>query len=276
MQTNNIKDLQDLCNLSNSSVGVEAISTDKPKYSSSVEDLNNYELIYIIEGECTCEVSHLPKTTISKGDCILLKVGSKIKLSLLNNQTTIFYKIKAFGIQFSFFLQQIENLKNNIIFNIGQNVVIEGIIQNMIQIANENKKGAEILLDTSIFHILGIINYKTLNYNDREAPIVEKINTAKEILRNDVEAKISPEDIAHQLEISYSLFRREFRNFVGVSPSQYQMDIRLQRAQELLVTTNQSIAHIAEVLGFTDTAQFSTFFRKRQNITPREYRKKNR
>ena len=55
----------------------------------------------------------------------------------------------------------------------------------MIQIANENKKGAEILLDTSIFHILGIINYKTLNYNDREAPIVEKINTAKEILRNE-------------------------------------------------------------------------------------------
>ena len=48
MQTNNIKDLQDLCNLSNSSVGVEVISTDQPKYSSAIEDLNNYELIYII------------------------------------------------------------------------------------------------------------------------------------------------------------------------------------------------------------------------------------
>ena len=162
------------------------------------------------------------------------------------------------------------------VIQFGEGGFLRGFVDWMIQIANENKKGAEILLDTSIFHILGIINYKTLNYNDREAPIVEKINTAKEILRNDVEAKISPEDIAHQLEISYSLFRREFRNFVGVSPSQYQMDIRLQRAQELLVTTNQSIAHIAEVLGFTDTAQFSTFFRKRQNITPREYRKKNR
>ena len=197
-------------------------------------------------------------------------------MSLLNNQTTIFYKIKAFGIQYSFFIQQIEILKNNTIFSIGQNVVIEGIIQNMIQIASDNKKGAEVLLDTSIFHILGIINYKTLNYNDREAPIVEKINTAKEILRNDVEAKISPEDIAHQREISYSLFRREFKNFVGISPSHFQMDIRLQRAQELLATTNYSIAHIAGILGFTDTAQFSTFFRKRQNMTPREYRKRNR
>ncbi len=276
MQTDNITDLKDLCSTSRSSIAVEAISIEKPKYTSTVEGVNNYELIYITEGECTCEISHNAKTTISRGDCILLKSGSKIKLSLSNNQTTIFYRIKALGIQFSFFIQQIDTLKNNTIFNIGQNVVIEGIIQNMVQIASENKKGAEVLLDTSVFHILGIINYKTLNYHDREAPIVEKINIAKEILRNDVEAQISPETIAHQLEISYSLFRREFKNFVGVSPSQYQMDIRLQRAQELLVTTNHSIAHIAEMLGFTDTAQFSTFFRKRQNITPREYRKRNR
>jgi hypothetical protein len=83
MQTNNIKDLQDLCSASSSSIAVEAISTDNPKYSSSVEDLNNYELIYIIKGECTCEISHQPKPTISKGDCILLKVGSKIKLSIV-------------------------------------------------------------------------------------------------------------------------------------------------------------------------------------------------
>jgi transcriptional regulator GlxA family with amidase domain len=63
---------------------------------------------------------------------------------------------------------------------------------------------------------------------------------------------------------------------MGTSPAQYQMDIRLKKAQELLTTTNHSITKIGETLGFSDTAQFSTFFRKRQNITPREYRKKNR
>ena len=63
---------------------------------------------------------------------------------------------------------------------------------------------------------------------------------------------------------------------MGTSPAQYQMDIRLKKAHELLTTTNYSIAKIAENLGFSDTAQFSTFFRKRQNMTPREYRNNNK
>lgn len=54
------------------------------------------------------------------------------------------------------------------------------------------------------------------------------------------------------------------------------MDIRLKKSQELLTTTNYSIAKIAEMLSFSDTAQFSTFFRKRQNMTPREYRNKHK
>ena len=63
---------------------------------------------------------------------------------------------------------------------------------------------------------------------------------------------------------------------MGTSPAQYQMDIRLKKSQELLTTTNYSIAKIAEMLSFSDTAQFSTFFRKRQNMTPREYRNKHK
>ena len=95
-------------------------------------------------------------------------------------------------------------------------------------------------------------------------------------MRNDATAKISPEEVANRIGISYSLFRRIFKENMGTSPAQYQMDIRLKKAQELLTTTNYSIARIAEKLGFTDTAQFSTFFRKRQNMTPREYRNKFR
>ena len=68
------------------------------------------------------------------------------------------------------------------IVNIGQNVIIEGIFQNLIQVQKDQKKGAQALLATSIFHILSVVNFKILNYNDRENPILLKINEAKEIL----------------------------------------------------------------------------------------------
>jgi transcriptional regulator GlxA family with amidase domain len=177
-------------------------------------------------------------------------------------------------LQYTLFLEKVNLFQQEQIVNIGQNVIIEGIFQNLIQVQKDQKKGAQALLATSIFHILSVVNFKILNYNDRENPILLKINEAKEILRNDIEAKISPEEVAERIGISYSLFRRIFKENVGTSPAQYQMDIRLKRAQELLATTNYSIAKIAGLLGFTDTAQFSTFFRKRQNMTPRDYRNK--
>jgi AraC-like DNA-binding protein len=272
----NDETLKELYTTTCSSVSIVALNSNNPHYYSTLEEANSYEIIYITEGECECELTNNPKTILKKGDFLLLRAGLTIKLTCDTNHNTLFYNIKISGIQYTFFIKQIKILQNSTIFSIGTNVAINGIIQNMIQILNENKNGSQALLSTSTFHILGIVNYKVLNYNEREAPILAKINTAKEIICNDIEAKISPEEIANQLKISYSLFRCEFRKFVGISPSQFQMDIRLQRAQELLTTTNQSISHIANTLGFTDTAQFSTFFRKRQNITPRDYRKKNR
>ena len=200
--------------------------------------------------------------------------GQKAVFTPSKNKKTAFFHASVSGLQYTLFLEKLNLFQQEQIVNIGQNVIIEGIFQNLIQVQKDQKKGAQALLATSIFHILSVVNFKILNYNDRENPILLKINEAKEILRNDIEAKISPEEVAERIGISYSLFRRIFKENVGTSPAQYQMDIRLKRAQELLATTNYSIAKIAGILGFTDTAQFSTFFRKRQNMTPRDYRNK--
>lgn len=255
---------------------IEPHSSESYIYTSELTDPNNYEFFYLIEGSGLCQISNQSPHTIEAGCFAMIKPGQKASFTPSKNKKVVFFHISVVGLQYTLFLEKVNLFKQDQIINIGQNVIIEGIFQNIIQIQKEQKKGAKALLTTSIFHILSIVNYKTLNYNDRENPIINKINEAKEILRNDVTAKISPEVVAERIGISYSLFRRIFKENVGTSPAQYQMDIRLKRAQEILTTTNYSIAKIAEILGFTDTAQFSTFFRKRQNMTPREYRTKFR
>jgi AraC-like DNA-binding protein len=243
-------------------------------FSSEIKNSNTYEFIYITEGEGVCNISNQPKQTVATGCFAMIRPGQKAVFTPSKNKKTAFFHASVSGLQYTLFLEKVNLFQQEQIVNIGQNVIIEGIFQNLIQVQKDQKKGAQALLATSIFHILSVVNFKILNYNDRENPILLKINEAKEILRNDIEAKISPEEVAERIGISYSLFRRIFKENVGISPAQYQMDIRLKRAQELLATTNYSIAKIAGLLGFTDTAQFSTFFRKRQNMTPRDYRNK--
>ncbi len=238
-------------------------------------NINSYDFVYITEGGGTYRTYSITQE-IQAGHIILVKSGEKAEFIPTIGKQTSFFHASVVCIQYTLFLEKIDLFQKSPIINIGQNVIIENIFDNMIQILKENKSGSQAVLNTSLMLALSIANYKLLNCHEKEDPNIEKINTAVEMLRHDITAKISPEEIAQHIGISYSLFRRIFREKMGISPAQYQMNIRQKKAQELLTTTNHSIAKIAENLGFSDTAQFSTFFRKRQNMTPREYRNKNK
>ena len=239
------------------------------------KNINSYDFLYITEGGGIYKSYNIAQE-IKVGSIIIIKSGEKVEFTPTLGKQTSYFHISVVCLQYTLFLEKIDLFQKTPIANIGQNVIIENIFRNMMQILKENKSGAQAVLNTSLLLALSIANYKLLNCHEKEDPTIEKINTAVEILRNDATAKISPEEVAKRIGISYSLFRRIFKENMGTSPAQYQMDIRLKRAQELLTTTNFSIARIADKLCFTDTAQFSTFFRKRQNMTPREYRNKFR
>lgn len=238
-------------------------------------NINSYDFLFITEGGGIYK-SHNTTQEIKVGSIGLIKSGEKVEFTPTLGKKTSYFHISVVCLQYTLFLEKIDLFQNSSIANIGQNVVIENIFSNMIQIIKENKSGAQAVLNTSLLLALSIANYKLLNCHEKEDPNIEKINTAVEILRHDTTTKISPEEVAERIGISYSLFRRIFKETMGTSPAQYQMDIRLKKAQELLTTTNYSIAKIGMTLGFSDTAQFSTFFRKRQNMTPREYRNKHK
>ena len=239
------------------------------------KNANSYDFLYITEGEGIYESNNIQQE-LKVGYIAIIKSGEKVKFTPTIGKQTSYYHISVVCMQYTLFLEKIDLFQKSPIANIGQNVVIENIFDNMLHILKENKNGSQAVLNTYLFLALSIANYKLLNYHEKTDPTIEKINTAVEILRHDTTAKISPEEIAKRIGISYSLFRRIFKENMGTSPAQYQMDIRLKKAQELLTTTNYSIAKIAEILGFSDTAQFSTFFRKRQIMTPREYRNKHK
>lgn len=66
-----------------------------------------------------------------------------------------------------------------------------------------------------------------------------------------------------------SLFERQ----MGVSPNMYLTDLRIQKAKLLLRTSNLSIAHIAESIGYRDHFYFSRVFKKETGLSPTLYRR---
>ena len=93
------------------------------------------------------------------------------------------------------------------------------------------------------------------------------------ILRNVTQA-IDFSLLARELGIGYSSFRHRFKQQTGNSPAQFQNAIRVNRAQDLLASTDFSVSEIAEQTGFESIYYFSRFFTKKVGCSPTVYRAK--
>jgi AraC-like DNA-binding protein len=79
--------------------------------------------------------------------------------------------------------------------------------------------------------------------------------------------------LAKRLGYSYSRFRTLFKRETGLSPRQYQLEIRINRARDLLAGSDQSVTQIADRLGFCSVYYFSRLFKARTGTSPLSHRR---
>jgi AraC family transcriptional regulator len=88
------------------------------------------------------------------------------------------------------------------------------------------------------------------------------------------EADMSLEEMAAIAGITPSHFCRVFKKATGITPHQYVLKARLDRAQQMLVQSELSLAQVAEAMGFASQSHFSRAFRSYAGTSPREYRQR--
>jgi AraC-like DNA-binding protein len=80
-------------------------------------------------------------------------------------------------------------------------------------------------------------------------------------------------DVAALLGISESTLRAMHRDAWDTSAGEHLRELRLTRAEELIVSTDKTLAEIAEAVGYRHAATLSAAFRSRRGKTPGEYRR---
>lgn len=98
------------------------------------------------------------------------------------------------------------------------------------------------------------------------------VETAKEYIQNNYSKDISLDDVSRTVNISPYYFSKIFKEETGEGFVEYLTGIRIEKAKELLNTTEYSIKEICSMVGYADPNYFSRSFKKNVGVTPTEYK----
>ncbi len=100
------------------------------------------------------------------------------------------------------------------------------------------------------------------------------LSEACSLLRSNLTTSLHIPDVVAELHMSYPTFRRRFRERTGISPGEYRIRCRIQKAKSLMDEQNYSLSEIAETLGYSEYSAFSRQFKKVTSTTPNRYSKR--
>ena len=95
-----------------------------------------------------------------------------------------------------------------------------------------------------------------------------KLSQVIQIMEGNIEEPISPSILAKEVGMSTRQLERLFRRYLNRSPKRYYMELRLQKARNLLMQTDMSVINVALACGFASPSHFSKCYRAHYDTTP--------
>ena len=110
-------------------------------------------------------------------------------------------------------------------------------------------------------------------YNLYILKLINNIRLVIDYIQENYQRLLTIQELAGLLHLSEPYFMRFFKKHTGMTCVDYMNDYRMERAVELLQTTNLSIMEISMQVGMHNISYFNRLFKKKYQMTPKEYRK---
>lgn len=171
--------------------------------------------------------------------------------------------------------------KSGLIFN-NESCLISNELMKLIQCFIEERKnkqlGCDFLLQNlSTQIIITMIRQLKNNVTDSSTSKCytsrENIKKSIEFLRESYNDNFSLNDIARYANLSPYHFIRVFKSETGKTPYEYLLDIKIEKAQQLLRLKEHTVTEVGMLCGFSNPSHFAVVFKKKTGISPSDYRK---
>ncbi len=238
--------------------------------------LSEYQLIYIVSGRGTLRTEHGGEHVVEAGTMFLLFPGEWHTYQPDVETGWDEYWIGFNGPNIDSRVKAGFLTPEHPVYRVG---ILQGAIalfNDAIATAARQEAYFQLLLCGIVNHLLGLMFVTSVNMDyGHDSDIPEMIRRSREFMQNNIEEPIQMPDVAREMGVSYTTFRRLFKRYTGLAPSQYFTSLRIHRAKQLLHTTSSSIKEIAYRLQFENPEYFATLFKRHTGMRPSDFRQMN-
>jgi AraC-like DNA-binding protein len=236
--------------------------------------LQEYQVIYITNGQGIFESESQKQTVVKAGTILFLFPNERHRYKPDEQTGWDEYWIGIKG-------NIIENLvtsgyirPENACFYIGFHKELLDIFHTIIENTKTELPGYQPRISGAALHLLGII-HSISKQNTLEKSGDAIISKAQLLFRANISNAYSPEQAAHELGVGYSWFRKHFKDYTGLSPGQYYLQLKIEQAKNQLATSDCPVKEIAYNLNFDSAFYFSKIFKEKTGLKPTEYRSRS-
>ena len=139
-----------------------------------------------------------------------------------------------------------------------------------------SKHGSDLAVEVANQMVYNSVRPETaeqkISFQSRHGMRNEKLAQAVKLMEGNLEEPLPPPVVAERLGITVRQLERLFGRYMNCSPKKFYVDMRLQKARNLLMQTEESITAISVACGFNSTAHFTKSFKTQFGAPPGTFR----
>lgn len=246
-----------------------------PNYSYGPAVRSNYVLHYIVKGKGTFHRKG-EVHSLNTGDFFLLKPNEVTFYQADEKEPWTYYWFGLSGSKTEEYFQLSTLGRDAVLRKQKHSDKVEKGMSKAIQTAQNIDLDTEMHLHlfSSLYDIFFLLHKYFPHQQTTDINPTQKIwyKTKRFIDTQYGNSNLSINSIAKHLMMNRSYLSTSFKEFQNQSPKEYLLQVRMQRASELLITTNEPIKIVAYSVGYDDPLNFSKAFRKYYQLSPSQYR----
>ena len=233
----------------------------------------DYQLLFIASGKTHFYIGGKDQV-VTAGHMVLFQPKEEQHYEYFGEDKPEVYWVHFTGSAVKEILRSYDIPLDEHIFFSGTPAAYTQLFKNMIEEFQTCRVGYKEMLEMNLRQLFMMIQRTRLE----KPPIVTtavqlEMDYARQYFHDHYNEPINIEEYALSRHTSISLFMRNFKKVFGVSPKQYILNIRMNNAQNLLESTDYTVAEIAAIVGYDNSLYFSRIYHKQKGQAPSDYRK---